>query len=157
MLGRYATLLHAMDDTVRKAFLDEVEAELGKLLDEREKLRQIEQRIATLQSIKSHINSLVDGQPPVAATLHRLRETTYSRFAPVVSLPDAIKLILTAAQRPMHVKELRRELQKREHPINAKDPLTAIVAAMRRRREFVRVAPNTYALRVDEDLARVGS
>jgi len=62
------------------------------------------------------------------------------------TLGDAVRQILQRVEGPLHVKDILRSLRSQAYPITSKNPIPAIVTTLTRRKDFKRVAPNTFDL-----------
>jgi len=54
--------------------------------------------------------------------------------------------VLERVGRPLHVKEILRELRSENYRMGSQNPIATIVTTLTRRKQFRRVAPNTFAL-----------
>ena len=61
-----------------------------------------------------------------------------------MSMPDAAFVILRDAGRPMHAKELYKQLIEGGLQIRGKTPVTSIATSLKRDSRFRKVAPNTF-------------
>ena len=70
-----------------------------------------------------------------------------------LSVPQAAALLLRESGTPMHVRELYQRLVEGGMRIRAKTPITSIAISLRRDQRFRKVAPNTFELAPDANLA----
>ncbi|MBE9566091.1 MAG: winged helix-turn-helix domain-containing protein [Proteobacteria bacterium] len=63
-----------------------------------------------------------------------------------LSLGDAVMRVLERTGEPMHVKDILRELASENYHMGSKNMIATIVTTLTRRKQFRRVAPNTFAL-----------
>ncbi len=63
-----------------------------------------------------------------------------------LSLGDAVMRVLERVGRPLHVKEILRELASENYHMGSKNMIATIVTTLSRRKQFRRIAPNTFAL-----------
>lgn len=74
-----------------------------------------------------------------------------------MSMPDAAFVILRDVERPMHAKELWKQLIEGGLQIRGKTPVTSIATSLKRDSRFRKVAPNTFVgiEKTEQPLARV--
>ncbi len=144
-----------VDVKTKRQVIEEAEERLAQLVEERRKLEHIDQEIVVLRNFianAKHLWNLDGTSEQKLQTVHVGDALTMTDRIDVSlrrpSVADAAREILQAAGHPMHVRQILTELQKRGFQLNAKYPTATIVVALKRRPdEFVKVRPNTFALR----------
>ena len=148
-----------IDTKAKVQVIEETEKELLGLLEKRKELEKLDQRIATLRNFIANakavwnLNGASEDKPEFPKITVNLREMLRQPDNTEVSfrrstVAEMIKQVLEAAGQPMHVRQILTALQKRGFHSNAKYPTATIVIALRRRAdEFVKVQPNTFALK----------
>lgn len=148
-----------LDTKAKSQVIEETEKELLDLLEKRKELEKLDQRIVTLRNFIANakavwnLNGASEDKPEFPKIAVNLRDmllqpdNTEASFGRE-SVADMTKQVLEAGGRPMHVRQILKELQNRGFQSRAKYPTAIVVVALRRRPdEFVKVRPNTFALR----------
>jgi len=131
----------------RERLSDEV-ATVEKYLELTKTLYRVEADKVKLANLSSHIITGDKGSSPVSVdnVADQSRELLLGRSKYAgMSMPDATYVILREAGRPMHAKELYKQLIEGGLQIRGKTPVTSIATSLKRDSRFRKVAPNTFS------------
>lgn len=125
--------------------------ELNNLITEREaKDRRINQVERLLAAVEELLREEM-GKRGMTVGEEETRPLDRLRFADM-SLKAAVHMIIEEAEQPLHVDEVLRRLRAGGARLKAKKPKLSVAATLHRDKEtYTRVAPNTFALRSEED------
>lgn len=128
-------------------------------------IKELELQIAQIGILKAQLNTLLEaqailkGKQPqvyVHSAIHEHYAGTAS--ATQVTIPEAIKRVLSAKSKPMHIRDLCKEISDIiGAPVKSASVASSIVKSMTKKQNiYIRTAPNTFGLKKFEDQYKQG-
>ncbi len=139
--------------------LGEEIATVEKYLELAKTLYRVEADKAKLANLSIQIASQEKGTVPTSNidVAAQSREILLGRSKYVGrSVPDAVYMVLQEVGHPLHAKELYHRLKDGGMPIRGKTPVTSIATSLKRDSRFRKVGPNTFEVKRDKPLTKVG-